>query len=209
MKLFIGLLIFSVVLLSVSWKTPPPSKECFPDKLFATFHLNEAISLDVIKYDRSNYYFMEKRLVELDSQQKEKLIKPFLKTLPVYSYQAHFISKLSPVDNLQPIILRVVGTDYHTLWLLLINKNCTPISFFYLEGENCEGPMETDSTVTFCPVRRSICKGNTIVTYETRTSEAVSDKKSMVDSLVFTTTFNKRGEFVTKRKDSTRYYRQK
>lgn len=192
---------------SFSLNEPPTRRDCLPDHLFVSFQLNASISLDTIMFDQSDYYYDGKKLIELDSQQKEWWIKPFVKVFPANSYKAHFVSKLSSIHNLQPVILRVAGTDYETLWLLLLNKNCEAVGLFYLEGENCEGPMENDSTVVFCPVRRNRMRGNSLITHETRISESLTSGHRVIDSLTFATTIDRSGRFVTKRLDSIRFYK--
>ncbi|MCE2995943.1 MAG: hypothetical protein ACK5RG_09850 [Cyclobacteriaceae bacterium] len=207
MRVSISLSILLFAFASLSLNKPPTTRDCLPDHLFVSFQLNESISLDTIMFDRSGYYYDGKKLIKLDSQQKERWIKPFVKAFPANLYEAHFVSKLSPIHNLQPIIISVVGTDYHTLWLLMLNKNCEAVSIFYLEGENCEGPMENDSTVVFCPFRRNRMQGNSLITYETRISEYLTSGHRVIDSLTFATSINRSGRFVTKRLDSIRFYK--
>jgi hypothetical protein len=100
--------------------------------------MNESILLDDFK-NESNWdiSYNNKKLKQLDSVQKTKLLMPFRNLPPSYSI-AYFISKQYKIGDFQPIILRVLGTDYLTSWLLLIDKDCNPVSLFYLEGENCE-----------------------------------------------------------------------
>jgi hypothetical protein len=156
-----------------------------------------------------DYFYSGKKLVELDSLQKAKLLKPFINYFSPRQYIAHFVSKQEKIGNFQPIILRVVGTDYLTLWLLLLDNNCKPVSVFYLEGQNCEGPWETDSTTMSCPVKRNKFNKNKIDSYEIRTTDFLDSNKSIIDSLVYTTEITDRGEFKTRRIDSVRYVRRK
>ncbi len=192
----------------LSQKKPSAIKDCLPNELFASFQLADLISLNDFNFDsKGNYFYGEKKLTELDSQQKEKWIRPFVEAFPAIEYRAQLVAKLSPINNLQPITLRVVGTDYLTLWLLLLNENCDPVSVFYLEGKNCEGPMENDSTVIFCPVRKNRINGSTLITYETRMAESKVSGHLVFDSLTFSTSIDSRGQFITKRLDSIRFYR--
>jgi hypothetical protein len=91
---------------------------------------------------------------------------------------------------------------------LLIDKDCNPVSLFYLEGENCEWPWETDSTIMDCPTKRNKFIGNKIESCEVRTTNFFNSNKAIIDSLFYTTEINDRGEFKTKRTDSVRYVRQ-
>jgi hypothetical protein len=168
------------------------------------------MDLDDFKFNKQgDYFYKEKKLIELDSSQKALLLKPYVKYFPPHQYIAHFVSKQDKIGIFQPIILRVVGTDYLTLWLLLIDNDCKPVNVFYLEGENCEGPWETDSTIMDCPIKRNKFTKNKIESFEIRTTDFLNSSKSIIDSLVYITEVNEQGEFKTKRTDSVRYIRRK
>jgi hypothetical protein len=62
-------------------------------------------------------------------------------------FDVHLIAKQQKIGKYQPIILWVGGTDYLTSVLLLVDSDCNPVSHLILEGEDCEGPFETDSTI--------------------------------------------------------------
>lgn len=191
-------------------KTYDIEKDCLPDNLFVVAGLKESMILDDFKFNKDwDYYYLGKKLIELDSLEKTELLKPFVEYFPPYQYIAHFVSKQDKIGNFQPIILRVVGTDYLTLWLLLVDNDCKPVNVFYLEGENCEGPWETDSTIMGCAIRRNKFNKDKIESYEIRTTDFLNSNKSVIDSLVYTTEISDRGEFKTKRTDSVRYARRK
>ena len=191
-------------------KSDNSDKDCLPDNLFVATGLQESMIIDDFSFNKQvDYFYKEKKLIELDSLQKTKLLAPFVKYFPPYSHIAHFISKQDKIGDFQPIILRVVGTDYLTLWLLLLDKDCKPVSLFFLEGENCEGPWDTDSTIMDCPTKRNKFIKNRIESYELRTTDFFNSNKSIIDSLVYTTEINEKGEFKTKRIDSVRYTRRK
>jgi hypothetical protein len=185
-------------------------KDCLPDNLFVATGLKQSMILEDFKHDKHwDYFYKKKRLIALDSLQKTKLLEPFVQWFPAYQYIAHFVSKQDKIGEFQPIILRVVGTDYLTLWLLLLDNECKPVSVFYLEGKNCEGPWETDSTIMDCPIKRNKFKGNKIDSYEIRKTDFLNTDKSIIDSLVYATEISEKGEFKTKRIDSVRYVRRR
>jgi hypothetical protein len=179
---------------------------CLPDQLFALKNLGESIPLNEFFVGRDQaLYYKDQTLTALDSVQERRMLQPFVPFFSADEYTAFFVSKQPKLGEWQPVILRVSRATGLYEWLVIVDKDCKPVSRFILEGENCEAPVETDSTVMYCPVRKNKFVGNRIESYEIRTTRFLDDQKKIIDSLSYITEIDERGMFQTKRKDSVRF----
>lgn len=179
---------------------------CLPDQLFALKNLEESIPLNEFFVGRDQaLYYKDQQLTALDSVQERVMLKPFVPFFSADEYTAFFISKQPKIGEWQPVILRVTRATGLYEWLVIVDKDCKPISRFILEGENCEAPIETDSTLMYCPFRKNKLVGNRIESYEIRTTRFLDDQKKVIDSLSYVTEIDEKGMFRTKKKDSVRF----
>lgn len=180
--------------------------DCLSDHLFVLKNLNESIPLNEFFTGRDQaLYYKDQQLVELDSIQERKMLKPFVSFFSADEYTAFFISKQPKIGDWQPVLLRVTRATGLYEWLVIVDKDCKPLSRFVLEGENCESPIETDSTIMYCPVRKNKFVGNRIESFEVRTTRFLDDQKKVIDSLSYVTEIDGKGMFRTKRLDSVRF----
>lgn len=206
MTRFIFLLLLTVAC-SHYRKKASENSYCLPDSAFVLLNLKESITLESFKYsDNFDVMYSGQKLNKLDSGQKEKLLRGVINNgFPPYMFDVHLIAKQQKIGKYQPIILWVGGTDYLTSVLLLVDSDCNPVSHLILEGENCEGPFETDSTIMLCPIKYNQFQGNKIESQEVRRIEFFDSGKTIIDSLSYHTEIDDMGQFRTERLDSIRY----
>lgn len=197
-----------LLVLSAACSPTTDEKEgvCLPDHLFALKNLEESIPLQEFFTGRDQgLYYKDQQLTALDSVQERKMLKPFVPFFSADEYTAHYISKQPKIGEWQPVILRVARTTGLYEWLVMVDKDCKPVSRFILEGENCETPVETDSTLMYCPLRKNKLIGNRIESYEIRTMRFLDDQKKVIDSLSYLTEIDEHGMFHTRKRDSVRF----
>jgi len=195
----------------------------FGDSKFAFGNVEKTMTLDEFKFsnDLSQCSLYGKNLTELDSLQKVWLLTPFVTTFKsralesvlrtdipensTWYFRAQFVARQNKIGDLQPLILRVDRDGYLALWLLILNEQCIPVSCYQLDG--CRRDLFVkDSTGTFCTKRNKIV-GNRIDSYETRETWAANGKPPIVDSIVYRTQIGAKGQIVTTRIDSVRYFK--
>src|SRR6266850_1831562 len=123
------LLVISIFLFTCAKIKETDNKEnnCLPDNLFVSTNFKESMSVDdVPREDRGRRcYFKSKQLKQMDSLQIVELLFPFLGDHFKPSYWvADFVAKQEKHGELQPIIVRVEGFEYLTLWYLLLDRDC-------------------------------------------------------------------------------------
>lgn len=183
------------------------STNCLPDSLFVAQASERSINLSALEIeDNFNISYKGSKLTPLSSEQKIHLLGPFITNgFAPTDFTAHFVSKQQKMGNLQPITLRVLGTDYLAHWLVLLDDQCNPVSRFYLEGEGCEGPSETDSTMMDCPTKQNRFSKNAIESCEIRQINYTDGTgRKIIDSLFYRTTISDSGELKTLLVDSIR-----
>ncbi|MFM8914349.1 MAG: hypothetical protein ACKOE6_15740 [Flammeovirgaceae bacterium] len=181
--------------------------ECFPDSFFKLFNVSDAPLLSDFEYGEGSDIFLGRSfLKELDSAEKQNLLFGILKNgFPPYTHRVHFVAKQEKIGRFQQIIIQVGGTDYLTSMILLLDENCRPVSHYILEGKDCEGVFETDSTIMACPIKRNHFDGNVVQSTEIRRNEYLHSDKILIDSLSYETEFDTSGQFNTRLIDSVRY----
>ncbi|UXE68831.1 MAG: hypothetical protein KA713_09755 [Chryseotalea sp. WA131a] len=205
------LVIFALLFACVQTKQNDSSAtNCLPDSLFAAINLRESISLNDISRENSGrrFYYKSKQLKEMDSLQIVKLLFPFLGDYYKPSYWiAGLVSKQEKIGDLQPIIVRVEGFEYMTLWYLLLDDNCNLKDEFNIEECGYDASWGENPIGMYCKkVRRSKFDKGVIDTYEIKEID-FKDNLITIDSLTYHTIINSDNKFVTKRKDSIRITR--
>jgi len=201
-------------------RTSAPDTSFLADKNFPIKNMRQTLSFWAgHKFYKENLYLdstHKVRFIELTKQQKSKLMVPFIaKELGVKDVstvenymQAFFIAKQNKTEDLQPIVLYVVGDDCASLTLIVLDKDRQAVSGFNLCGGLDAGPYSTgDSLTTYEAKSYSSLDKNQIITCRIINSDFADSlkKPSVVDSNVFKSVINKSGKIITAQVVKARY----
>jgi len=142
----------------------------------------------------------------MDSLQIVELLFPFLGDHFKPSYWvADFVAKQEKHGELQPIIVRVEGFEYLTLWYLLLDRDCNLKGYFNLEKCEYDEGWAENPIGSYCKKKkRSKFDKGIIESYEIRETDHVDARTTVIDSLMYRTTINSDGKLNTNRIDSVR-----
>lgn len=186
------------------------SLECsLPDSLFALSHLKSTSVLN----DIENNYFEAFLYDSIDSIPL-KLFTPdqvqsLILELPLFradsnmqewikgDWSIFFLAKQDKIADVVPIVLFVSGTDYGGMFLLVLDKNCHPLSLTELTGGECDGAVN-------CPLFESHLNANKIKTIEQRILGLSSTSILKIDSITYHKIILSNGQVELTQKDSSR-----
>lgn len=163
----------------------------------------------------------QSKFVAMDTIQKNQLIttstikeSPQLasvdKAYIVKYMRGAFISRQDQIGDFQPIVISLEGDDYHALVLILLDKDCKPVSQLLLSGGFEAGPDdEIGDSLILVHDRESIINNDEIKTYilHLQQSEKSDSIPAQIDSISYTMKILPTGKIDTIKKDSTRYAR--
>jgi hypothetical protein len=190
-----------------------------PDSLFAYHNFKNSIL--VHQFDRAGFTDSTKRkkIVRIDSMTVVKLLCPInVIKQGGYSYYMtsyHYISKQTPIGDIQPIIIWGNGDDYSDLILLTLDKKGNPVDQYTLHKNDCSGTETVeDSLMGICPIRHSTINFDKIKTYinnicyrlDTSRQSTINDY-ARIDSISYQATISPSGKIESKEVDSVRFNR--
>jgi hypothetical protein len=146
--------------------------------------------------------------VELTESQRIQLIAPFvakemrMDETYVKGYMlAYFISKQNKIAEFQPVIIEIIGNDYSSLILIVLDKNNKPVDGLNLENGNQGNYVNIDDSLTRHDKACYSYLDNDVVTkyeiIETNYKDAAK-KDIIIDSNVFVSTISQIGKITTK-----------
>ncbi len=222
-----------IILLSCSNKTTNKNNDKviadkfqLTDSLFPYHNIKSSLITKRFCYDKEKDICFtdstkQKTFVFLDSIQKVRFIAPAIldenkgnenitNEYVAHFMAAYFISKQKKIYEFTPIVVAVNGDDYEALFLILLDKLNTPVSFYRISGGFEGGPIEeTDSTLVLGPDRESFLNDTEIYSYELYEIKKLDANKrmSIIDSITYKSKILPSGKIETKTLDSVRYER--
>lgn len=149
----------------------------FKDSIFILKNAENLDFVDKLNWDFENLYYDSSKNLKfekLNNELKIKYLKDFLKNedgskIPIEwiksDMQAFIIANRPVINDFQPIIIKVYGTDYTAILLVNINKSGKVISGFPIYSLENSGPLINEDTLIVSRPK-TMCKfvNNTIFT---------------------------------------------
>ena len=190
-----------------------------PDSLYAYRDFKNSILVHQFDWAGFTDSTKRKRLVRIDSMTVVKLLCP-LNVIKQGGYSYYmtsycYISKQTPIGDIQPIIIWGNGDDYSDLMLLTLDKKGNPIDYYTLHKNDCSGTETVeDSLMGICPIQHSTINSDRIKTYinnvcyrlDSARQSSINDY-ARVDSISFEATILPSGKIESKQVDSVRFNR--
>lgn len=197
-------------------KTNPSKHISIDNNLFVFKGIENTECIEHCKWDFNKYFVDSNKkiaYVNLDNKTKVILLPEITGMDTIWvkeGMDAFYVSKQERIGKVQPIIIKVNGTDYSSLILVTTNETGEVLSSEILFGGENGGPMEiSDTLLELPPFSRSYFNKNEIKTFSITAS--INPNKNnipaIIDSINYLTTIDEKGNIKTIRTDSTRYKR--
>jgi hypothetical protein len=197
-------------------KTNPRKHISIDDSLFVFKGIENTECIEHCKWDFNKFFVDSTKkiaYVNLDNKTKVILLPEITGMDTIWvkeGMDAFFVSKQERIGKVQPIIIKVTGTDYTSLILVTTNESGYILSSKILFGGENGGPLNvSDSLLILPPFSRSYFNKNEIKTFSITAS--INPNKNnipaIIDSVNYLTTIDENGNIKTIETDSTRYKR--
>ena len=215
------LLILLISIYSCNQKEKGKIQEIAKD---STFIINDVKDLDFINnlnWDFENLFFdstKRQKFEKLNNSLKIKYLKDFLKNengsniendLIENDLQAFIIGKRPKINNFQPTLIKVYGTDFAAIVIVNINESGNVISGFPIYCLENSGPEISEDTLIVTRPKTK-CRFENNIIYTSKLIGTCRPKNSdilefIIDQVDFKTIINENGEIITTKLKKTQY----
>lgn len=220
--LILGFFLILFCACNQSRKIKEKNQEFIKDSSFILTDIENLDFIDKLNWDFENLYYdssKKQKFEKLSNVLKIKYLKNILKyedgsKIPddwiTADLQAYIIATRPKIEDIQPIIIKVYGTDYAAVFLVNINQSGNVISGFPIYALENSGPdgLSEDTLIITRP--KTICKfvKNAILTSKltgTCHPQNIDIQTFSVKQINFKTTISKTGEITTVKVDSNQF----
>ena len=180
--------------------------------------------VDLSNFDKKSFYWDYPRLYldstnsdkfhEVSNWYKHKLLSQTIQIdtsengMPVNAY---YIAKFKKLGRVQPILIRVYGTDYDATFLVNLSDSNSVLHAEIIDGGENSGPEESsDSLIILRPIIYYSINKDQINHSKIRVQfrpDGHSEKQATIDSITYISSIEPTGLLRTKQLDSVRYER--